>query len=200
MLLVVIAIACIISVPLAGGRLRRLGELEVRATWTVLVSAAIQVVITSAVRSGDHALHVGLHEASYALVAWFVFANRRLIGMPVVALGAALNVLAISVNGGVMPAAAAALRIAGIGASGGYENSAAIAHPRLLFLGDVIPVPGPWPIGNVLSIGDLLIVTGALIFLHATCGSRLAHPFGLRSRRGKPVTYTAHSAELTGRH
>jgi Family of unknown function (DUF5317) len=181
MLLVVIAIVCIITVPCAGGRLRRLGELEVRATWTVLVSAAIQVVITSAVRSGDHVLHVGLHEASYALVAWFLFANRRLVGMPLVALGAALNVVVITVNGGVMPAAASALRIAGIGASGGYENSAAIAHPQLLFLGDVIPVPGPWPIGNVLSIGDLLIVTGALILLHATCGSRLAHAFGVRS-------------------
>jgi hypothetical protein len=181
MVLVVIAIACLLSVPLAGGRLRRLGELEVHATWAVLGSAAIQVVITSAVRGGDYALHVGLHVTSYALVAWFLFVNRRLIGMPFVALGAGLNVLAISVNGGVMPATAAALRIAGIDTSGGFANSAVIAHPRLLFLGDVIPVPGPWPIGNVLSVGDLLIVAGALLLLHCTCRSRCA----LRDRRGQ---------------
>ncbi len=171
MLLVVIAIACIASVPLTGGRLSRLSELGVRATWAVLLSAAIQVVITSAVRGGDHALHVGLHAISYALVAWFVFANRRLAGMPVLALGAALNMLVISVNGGVMPAAHTALRIAGIDTSGGFANSAAVEHPRLLFLGDVIPIPGPWPIGNVLSPGDLLIVVGALILLHTTCRS-----------------------------
>jgi hypothetical protein len=184
MLLVVIAIACIISVPLTGGRLSRLGELEVRATWAVLVSAAIQVVITSAVRGGDYALHVSLHVTSYALVAWFVFTNRRLIGMPFVALGAGLNVLAISLNGGVMPAASAALRVAGIDTSAGFANSAAVEHPRLLFLGDVIPIPGPWPIGNVLSVGDLFIVTGALILLHGTCGSRLTRAPRMRSRPG----------------
>jgi hypothetical protein len=48
-----------------------------------------------------------------------------------------------------------------------------LAHPHLAFLGDVIPVPGPWPIGNVLSAGDLIIFLGALIVLHVACGSRL---------------------------
>jgi hypothetical protein len=135
MLLVLIAIACVASVPLCGGDLRGLARLEMRAIWAVLVSAAIQIVITSAVRSGDHAVHVGLHVTSYALASWFLFANRRLVGMYVVALGAVLNMIAIAANGGVMPAARAALRIAGIDASRGFANSAAIADPRLLFLG-----------------------------------------------------------------
>lgn len=174
MLLVIVAILCIVSVPFAGGRLHRLGDLEVRAIWTVIASAVIQIVVTSAVREGDHAVHVGLHLTSYALVAWFVVANRHLVGMPLIALGAGLNALAIAVNGGVMPAAEGALRIAGIDTSGGFANSAAFEHPRLLFLGDVIPVPGPWPIGNVLSVGDLIIVAGALILLHVTCRSRFA--------------------------
>jgi uncharacterized protein DUF5317 len=77
-----------------------------------------------------------------------------------------------------MPAAATALRIAGVDTSGGFANSDAVAHPRLLALGDVIPVPGPWPIGNVMSVGDLLIVAGVLFLLHVTCASRLS-----RSRR-----------------
>jgi hypothetical protein len=93
--------------------------------------------------------------------------------MPVIALGVTLNVLAISANGGVMPAAATAVRIAGIDMSGGFANSDPLAHPHLLGLGDVIPVPGPWPIGNVMSIGDLLIVAGAKVLLHVTCRSRL---------------------------
>jgi hypothetical protein len=91
----------------------------------------------------------------------------------VVALGAALNVLAIATNGGVMPANATALRISGIASRPGFDNSAALAHPHLAFLGDVIPVPGPWPIGNVLSVGDLIIFVGAAIVLHVACGSRL---------------------------
>jgi hypothetical protein len=117
---------------------------------------------------------VALHFVSYGFAAWFLIANRELFGMPLVALGAGLNVLAISLNGGTMPASASALRIAGIDTSGGFENSGAVAHPHFAFLGDVIPVPGPWPIGNVLSIGDLIIFVGALVVLHRVCGTRLA--------------------------
>jgi hypothetical protein len=90
-----------------------------------------------------------------------------------VALGTGLNLLAISFNRGVMPASSAALRIAGIDVRAGFDNSAALAHAHLAFLGDVIPVPGPWPIGNVLSAGDLIIFVGALVVLHHACGSRL---------------------------
>jgi uncharacterized protein DUF5317 len=172
MLLVLLALVCLVSVPLFGGRLARLASLEVSATWAVLLAAALQVAITQA-RGGSHSLHVALYLASYVLVAWFLVANRRLFGMPVIALGAGLNLLAISLNGGVMPAAASALRIAGIDTDGGFANSAAVAHPHLLFLGDVIPVPGPWPIGNVLSVGDLLIFAGALYLLHRHCRGEL---------------------------
>jgi hypothetical protein len=188
MLLVLIAITAVISVPLAGGQLTRLTGLQVQAIWAVLLCAAIQVLITSVVRGGDRSLHVVLHMGSYALVGWFLLANRKLIGMPLVALGVALNVVAISANGGVMPAAATALRIAGIDTSGGFANSDAVAHPHLLPLGDVIPIPGPWPIGNVMSIGDLLIVAGVLILLHVTCRSRLT-----RAGRGP-----GHLASATG--
>jgi hypothetical protein len=174
MLLVIAAAVLILSVPLAGGNLKRLGDLDIRASWTVLLSAAIQVAITSAIRGGSHEVHVLLHFASYALVAWFLIANRRLFCIPLVAFGAALNVLAISANDGTMPASAFALRVSGIDTSGGFENSGQVSHAHLAFLGDIIPVPGPWPIGNVLSIGDLLIYAGGFIVLHCACRSRLA--------------------------
>jgi hypothetical protein len=173
MLLLIAALACLVSVPLAGGQLSRLGELDLCAVWTVFAAAAIQVAITSAAPGGSRPLHAGLHGLSYLLAGWFVLANRRLTGMPIIALGTALNAIAIAVNGGVMPASATALRIAGIHSSAGFENSAALHHAHLRFLGDVVPVPGPWPIGNVLSVGDLIIFVGALVVLHRACESRL---------------------------
>jgi hypothetical protein len=174
MLLVLTAIALLVSVPLAGGRLGRLADIRPKAAWAVLLAAALQVAITDAVPGGSHSLHAALHILSYVLDAYFLFANRRLTGIPLVALGAGLNVLAITSNGGVMPASAAALRIAGIATRAGFDNSAALAHAHVAFLGDVIPVPGPWPIGNVLSVGDLIIFAGAFLVLHWACGSRLA--------------------------
>ena len=172
MLLVVTALALLVTVPLAGGNLTRLADIRVRAVWAVLLAAAIQVAITQ-IPGGSHWVHAALHVFSYVLDAYFLFANRRLAGVPIVALGAGLNVLAITTNGGVMPASASALRISGIATRTGFDNSAHMAHAHLAFLGDVIPVPGPWPIGNVLSVGDLIIFFGALIVLHHACRSRL---------------------------
>ena len=188
MLLVITALALIASVPLAGGRLGALADIRPTAVWAVMLAAAIQVGITQ-ITGGSHALHAALHVLSYVLDAYFLFANRRLTGVPLVAVGAALNVLAITTNAGVMPANATALRISGIASRPGFDNSAVLAHPHLAFLGDVIPVPGPWPIGNVLSVGDLIIFLGALIILHAACGSRLA--IGRPGRRSARISRDA---------
>jgi hypothetical protein len=92
--------------------------------------------------------------------------NRRITGLPILAVGAALNSLAIIANAGIMPASARAMRLAGLAPADHYANSAPVAHPHLLALGDVIPVPGPWPLGNVISIGDILIIAGLLSILH----------------------------------
>ncbi|HTX10004.1 MAG TPA: DUF5317 domain-containing protein [Solirubrobacteraceae bacterium] len=183
MLLVIAALALLVSVPLAGGRLSRLLDIQIHAVWAVLLAVAIQVGISNVAPGGSHVLHAGLNVLSYVLDAYFIFANRRLAGVPLIAVGATLNVLAITTNGGVMPANAVALRTAGITARPGFDNSAALAHAHLAFLGDVFPVPGPWPIGNVLSAGDLIILLGAVVLLHVTCRSRLVSP-----RRLKPAT------------
>jgi hypothetical protein len=85
----------------------------------------------------------------------------------VIAVGAFLNALAITVNSGVMPTAVAAERAAGLATGSGFHNSAVVAHPHLLWLGDIIPVP--WPLPKVLSVGDCIIYVGLLVLLHRTC-------------------------------
>jgi hypothetical protein len=169
MILVVAALACVVSVPLSGGRLARLTDLRLRLGWVAFGALALQVVITSLAPSGSAGLLQLLHVASYVLTGACIVANRRITGLPVLALGAALNFLAIASNHGVMPASARAMHLAGLAVSDGFENSAPVDHPRLLAFGDVIPVPGPWPLANVVSIGDLLIITGLLLVLHRSC-------------------------------
>jgi hypothetical protein len=169
-ILILLAVLCLVSVPLTGGSVRRLGDLHFRLTWTAPVALALQVLIVTIAPDGHRSLHVAIHIASYVLIAAFLCANLRLPGMKLIGLGAGANTLAIAFNGGVMPAAAAALRMAHLSEHGGFQNSAPVLHPTLLWLGDVIPVPGPLP--NVLSVGDCLIVIGALVLLHRTCGRR----------------------------
>lgn len=69
-----------------------------------------------------------------------------------------------------MAASRTAERLAGLHLRAGFENSAPLTHPHLLWLGDVIPWPGPLP--NVLSVGDCLIYIGTLILLHRVCRRR----------------------------
>jgi hypothetical protein len=169
MILVIAAVACLLTVPLTGGRLAALAELQIRQVWAILTAIVLQVVIVTLLPGGSHALHSAVHLVTYALAVWFVWANRRVPGMVLIALGGGLNILAISVNGGVMPAWPWALRAAGLHQDAGYHNSTAVAHAKLQFLGDVIPLPGPHPIANVLSIGDLILFAGLLVLLHRTC-------------------------------
>ena len=104
----------------------------------------------------------------------FLLANRRVPGMALVGLGAALNLLAIVANGGVMPASAEALAAAGLPAGGpGFQNSGVVADPRLAFLGDIFAIPASWPLSNVFSVGDVCIGAGLAWGAHRVCGSRL---------------------------
>ena len=115
-----------------------------------------------------------VYVASYPMALAFVFANRRIPGVWLVGLGAALNFLVISTNGGTMPAAPHALAAAGLPLDPGqFTNSLALASPRLLFLGDVFAVSKGIPFANVFSIGDIAIALGGALVVHRVCGSRL---------------------------
>jgi len=170
MLLVILALACVATVPLAGGNLMRLVDLDLRCTWAVLTAITIQIGITTILPSGNHTLLSALHLLTYGMAAFFLIANRTLPGLWILALGGTLNLIVISANHGVMPASSTAMATAGIpAAQDWFANSAVLTHPHLSPLGDVIGIPGPWPLGNVLSVGDLLIFTGLLVLLHRAC-------------------------------
>lgn len=170
MLLVILALACVVTVPLAGGKLIRLLDLDLRCTWAVFTAITMQLGIITIFPSGDQALYSALHLLTYGMAAVFLIANRTIPGLWILALGGALNLIVISANHGVMPASSTATATAGIPAvQDGFANSAVLAHPRLSAFGDVIGIPGPWPLGNVLSVGDLLIFAGLLVLLHRAC-------------------------------
>jgi hypothetical protein len=48
-----------------------------------------------------------------------------------------------------------------------------VRRSSLSFLGDVFAVPASWPVSNVFSVGDVILVVAALLALHCLCGSRL---------------------------
>ena len=177
MVLVAVVVLAALAVPLTGGRLGALAELRLRHVWVIVVALGLQVAALELPGLPEGA-RAALVVASYPVGAVFLVANRRVPGMPLVALGGALNLVAICANGGVMPASPAALAGAGLPVvEPGFQNSTAVADPRLAFLGDVFFVPAGWPLSNVFSVGDVLIALGVAWALLRVSGSRLVPPW-----------------------
>ena len=174
MLIGLVLLLCLATVPLAGGRLGALADVRFRAPWLAMAGIALQILVISIMPAGASWAHHAVHLASYALIAAFVWVNRRLPFLWLAAIGGGLNLAAIIANGGVMPADPDALATAGVEQKAGdFANSTAVAHPHLSFLGDVFAVPSSWPVSNVFSVGDVILVVAALLALHSVCGSRL---------------------------
>jgi len=172
---VLAVVLALVTVPLAGGRIGRLAEVRLRWAPLLFAALALQIVILVVVPGWDDARSRAIHLASYGMLFTFLWVNRRIPGVWIVAVGGASNLIAIAANFGVMPAGPAAVRSAGITANAdAFTNSGVLDHPRLLFLGDIWAIPRGWPLANVFSIGDVVIAIGVFAVVHALCGSRVA--------------------------
>jgi len=178
----VVAFALVLlSVVIARGDVRRITTLRFRWRGLLIAALAVQVLVISVLHL-SHGLDVTFHIASYVLVSGFLLANWRIPGMWILAIGAMLNFLAISANGGVMPSSAHALKRAGFDRQyAHFENSQALKHAKFRFLGDVFAIPKSWPVHNVFSVGDVLIVLGAAGGNHHVCETRLTRAGRRRS-------------------
>ena len=158
----------IVLVPLLGGKIRHLAEINLKRTWLAVSALLIQVVVLNILPRGLPTMaYVAIHLATYVLAAGFVVSNRRVPGLPVIALGAALNLVVIAANHGVMPASPAASRIAGHNAPADkFVNSAESANAHLAILGDNFAIPAGYPLANVFSIGDIVLIAGAALTFH----------------------------------
>ncbi len=168
LLLYAIVLALLVGLAL-GGRIDGLSSVRLRWIPAALVGFLVQIVIFSGPGSDAvGTLGPPLYVGSTLLVLVAVVRNIAVPGLPILALGAALNLVAILANGGSMPADAAALAAAGrAGAQTGYSNSAVLADPALRPLTDIFATPRELPFANVFSVGDVLIALGIAVAIVA---------------------------------
>jgi hypothetical protein len=193
MFLVSIVLISALAVPLLGGRLSALADAHARLAWILLLALGLQA-ISLGLPGVPEWLRPLIQLASYPVAGVFVIANRHLPGMLLIGLGALLNLIAMSANGGVMPASASALDQAGLPRHReSYVNSTLMEEPRLGFLGDVFAIPEPVPLHNVFSVGDVCIGVGVILAVHGLSGSRL-HVFRPRGRHVRHRRYRGRHA------
>lgn len=159
---------------LRGGNLRHLAHYQLHWSGLALLALLLQFIAFSSLGrqwlSFDPA---AFHIASYVLLAVFAAANLRLPGFALLGVGLLSNLTVIWVNGGYMPTLAQHMAWLGISGEGTLNNSVLIQQDTpLWWLGDIFLLPLP-VIGNVFSIGDLLLGVGAVLFAyHAVKPSR----------------------------
>ena len=169
MLRLVIIILVIVVALLRGGSLRNLAALQLRWLPLVIAGFVLQLLIfTPFARSPLVAFAtVPIYVLSMILLVIWVAANWRIPGMALIAIGLALNVIAITANGGHMPVSPESARYAGtIGnyaSEGAFVANNSIAtqdNVRFWLLTDIIAIPKQVPFANVISIGDVLLTIG----------------------------------------
>jgi hypothetical protein len=196
MLVLVATVLALASPLLFGGRLSRLAYVQLRYWWLLVGALVAQIVIIEVVPEANHTILVAVHLATYVIAGVFVAINWRVPGLVIIALGGACNGITIALNGGTLPASRSALERAGFElAPGEFMNSGVLPDPTLAWLGDIFVWPAPMPFANVFSVGDILIVLGALYGAHKITGSRLVKRPWVPTD-GPPVPW-AHDVEST---
>ena len=157
---------------LLGGSLARLADLPLRASWLFLTAIGLQVVafpIGVLPWTTHETVASVLWVASYGLLLVAAALNRRITGVPIVAVGMLSNLAAILANRGTMPVRFEAMHDAGRVAVT-QANSTALGDPALPWLVDRWAAPDWIPLANVFSVGDVVIAAGAVVIVLAGMG------------------------------
>jgi len=171
---VVLLFAIVLGLLIAlttGGSFRNAAGVRIRYLPLLIGALFVQILIfTEILGTTDFAHDYGryIYIGTLFVTLAVMLLNFHIPGMPIIALGAFLNALVITANGGKMPSPESALRRAGLlervregeRGEGVLTNSTVVNDDtNLRFLGDVIPLPGL----NVISIGDIVLGIGAII-------------------------------------
>ena len=194
MLIAATALVLLVLPAALGGRPDRIVSLRLRGVGLLPLALCLQVAVIGS--TGARPVLAAGHVASYALLGAFVWLNRAVPGLRLAGLGAASNGLTIALNGGTLPAGTTASQVARIPLQlDGFANSSVLHRPRLLFLGDVIPVPAG-PLSTAVSIGDVVLLAGVAVLALRVSGTLWTQPCNASAYRGSASAQNAISRSL----
>jgi len=168
LLVFLVAVAGMVAGALRGGQLDGFGRQEVRLVPALLIGLALQAATSLAAALGwlSGAVPVVMVLALLAMLA-FTFANARLPGMALIAVGVLCNLAVVLLNGG-MPVTRGALERADLVVAGRATERPDAAHvlvdqdTRLRELGDVLAVRS---FRKVVSVGDIAQFAGLFLLI-----------------------------------
>jgi hypothetical protein len=142
-------------------------NLTFRVPYLMIGCLAVQVAIEFVAIQSKTKLEAILVSTFIVLFAGLLL-NRRITGMKWIAAGLFLNMMALILNGGLMPVSKEAMEIAGLQHLmdfSGDSRHQLMEDSHIGWLGDWIPFFTPIGTNYVLSPGDLLVGFGLMILM-----------------------------------
>lgn len=174
MLIDFLVISIIIGL-LRGGNFKNLSAIPLRKLELIFVSFIIRylpLILKGNIFDFAARYNFIISSTSYLLLIYALFSNRHIKAMRLVTIGVVFNFIAIVANGGKMPVSIPALDMAGLNElkpllfDPSYLYHKAIdSATKLSFLGDIFPLPPPYPRPRVFSVGDLLMGIGIFLII-----------------------------------
>lgn len=175
----IIILALIIG-KLKGGKINKLEDLYLRGWYILVLSFSLEIISLLIVTRTDGDLakllernFFQIHIFIYLLLLIGLWMNLGEKGLKITFLGAILNFLPLIFNRGKMPVSVKALKNADL-----YNQLNLLSDNRIIthtlirdntllgILGDIIPIPKPYPFPKIISIGDVLISIGLFILIY----------------------------------
>lgn len=161
-----------------GGKFKKLGTSLLRFSWLIFLSFALQLGISIMISLGHPFViqyRMSLYVLAYILLFVALFLNMQFKCMWFIMIGAIANFAAIMLNGGSMPIDMGILQQQGF--ENMFHSISMEAFPQYIpleeaglytsYLGKRLSMPAIYPLKQIFSIGDLLIVIGIFFLIQS---------------------------------
>lgn len=169
-----------------GGKIRNLETLYINGWYLFVASFLIEII--SLLIISNNIGNLGniiedkffyIHIFIYSILIVGLFMNFHDKGLRITLLGSILNFLPLIMNNGRMPVSLKALKYSNLYPQISLlEEGRIVTHSlankttKLFLLGDIIPIPKPYLLPKIISIGDILIALGLFILIQSYMKNR----------------------------
>lgn len=158
-----------------------LARMKLRAGWIFPILLLAQMIVYIGQAKIDWLEQVSgiIFVVIYIAGQVFLWINRNQKGFKILLAGVFMNFVVIMANGGRMPVSKEMVEISSpesvamlVEGTSNTKHTLMTEVTRFPLFGDVIPITWPYPIPQVISVGDIVMNVGIFLFLVHLLGTR----------------------------
>ncbi|MBU5293892.1 DUF5317 domain-containing protein [Anaerosalibacter bizertensis] len=176
----------IIVGKIRGGKIKSIGNLKIKGWYLFVIGFLLEYssIYIEKLTYGRLSVLIReyfyyIHIIVYILLIIGLILNLKNKGILFVFIGSLFNFTAIILNGGKMPVSLEGLKYSSLlKQMDMLKNGKILTHKisteaiRVYFLTDIIPIPNPYPLPKVISVGDIFVALGVFFIIQKEMLSR----------------------------